>query len=81
MEYFVDKIYVYDDRLVITWYYSNDETEIDLDTLTEITDTKNTSNNKGVKSSTLKQSAPFLKALKTKAFFHGKIYGKSLFTA
>ena len=24
LEYFVDKIYVYNDRLVITWYYSDD---------------------------------------------------------
>lgn len=47
------------DRLVITWYYMNDESTIDLDTLTEITDTKNTSNDKDVRSSTLKQSAPF----------------------
>ena len=39
LEYFVDKIYVYDDRFVITWYYINDEIVIDLDTFTEITDT------------------------------------------
>ena len=39
LEYFVDKIYVYNDRLVITFYYSDDKTEIDLDTLTEITGT------------------------------------------
>ena len=38
LEYFVDKIYVYNDRLVITWYYSDDETSIDLDALTEITE-------------------------------------------
>lgn len=37
LEYFVDKIYVYNDRLVITWYYSDDKTSIDLDALTEIT--------------------------------------------
>ena len=30
LEYFVDKIYVYNDRLVITWYYSDDKTSIDL---------------------------------------------------
>ena len=31
LEYFVDKIYVYNDRLVITWYYSDDKTSIDLE--------------------------------------------------
>ena len=36
LEYFVDKIYVYNDRLVITWYYSDDKTSIDLDALTEL---------------------------------------------
>ena len=35
LEYFVDKIYVYNDRLVITWYHSDDKTSIDLDALTE----------------------------------------------
>ena len=39
LEYLVDKIYVYNDRLVITWYYSDDKTSIDLDALTEITET------------------------------------------
>ena len=39
LEYFVDKIYVYNDRLVIPWYYSDDKTSIDLDGLTEITET------------------------------------------
>ena len=39
LEYFVDKIYVYNDRLVITWYYSDGKTSIDLDALTEITET------------------------------------------
>ena len=39
LEYFVDKIYVYNDRLVITWYYSDDKTSINLDALTEITET------------------------------------------
>ena len=36
LEYFVDKIYVYNDRLVITRYYSDDKTSIDLDALTEL---------------------------------------------
>ena len=36
LEYFVGKIYVYNDRLVITWYYSDDKTSIDLDALTEL---------------------------------------------
>lgn len=58
LEYFVDKIYVYVDRLVITWYYTNDKTEIDLDTLTDIT---NTDVNKKKRSSTLKLSAPLKK--------------------
>lgn len=30
---------MYNDRLVITWYYSDDKTSIDLDALTEITET------------------------------------------
>lgn len=68
LEYFVDKIYVYDDRLVITWYYINNETVIDLDTLTEITDTKNADGDKGVESSTLKQSAPYMKSVENIAF-------------
>ena len=68
LEYFVDKIYVYDDRLVITWYYINNETVIDLDTLTEITDTKNSDGDKGVESSTLKQSAPYMKSVENIAF-------------
>lgn len=53
LEYFVDKIYVYNDRLVITFYYSEDKTEIALDTLTEIT-----GNSEGVECSTLVGSAP-----------------------
>lgn len=53
LEYFVDKIYVYNDRLVITFYYSDDKTEIALDTLTEITE-----NYGDVESSTLVGSAP-----------------------
>lgn len=56
LEYFIDKIYVYNDRLVITWLYSDDKTRIALDTLTEITEKKSVS--ESVKSSTLKQSAP-----------------------
>ena len=28
MEYFVDKIYLYDDKLVATFFYSEDRTEI-----------------------------------------------------
>lgn len=50
-EYFIDKIYVYNDRIVITWFYSDDKTEISLDKLTEITD--------DTECSTLTQSAPF----------------------
>ena len=53
LEYFVDKIYVYNDRLVITFYYSEDKTEIALDTLTEITE-----DSEGVECSTLVRSAP-----------------------
>ncbi len=53
LEYFVDKIYVYNDRLVITFYYSDDKTEIALDTLTEITGTSG-----GVECSPLVGSAP-----------------------
>ena len=40
MEYFVDKIYVYNNRIVITWFYSEDATEMSLDTLTEISKPK-----------------------------------------
>lgn len=53
LEYFVDKIYVYNDRLVITFYYSEDKTEIALDTLTEITEDPD-----GVECSTVVRSAP-----------------------
>ena len=56
LEYFVDKIYVYNDRLVITWYYSDDKTSIDLDALTEITETSES--NTVDRGSTLLQSAP-----------------------
>ena len=57
LEYFVDKIYVYNDRLVITWYYSDDKTSIDLDALTEITETSES--NTGDSVSTLLQSDPY----------------------
>lgn len=40
MEYFVDKIYVYNNRIVITWFYSEDATEMSLDTLTELSKPK-----------------------------------------
>ena len=63
LEYFVDKIYVYNDRLVITWYYSDDKTSIDLDALTEITETSESNTVDRV--STLLQSAP----LKNKSNF------------
>ena len=58
LEYFVDKIYVYNDRLVITWYYSDDKTSIDLDALTEITETSESNTVDRV--STLLQSDPRL---------------------
>ena len=65
LEYFVDKIYVYNDRLVITWYYSDDKTSIDLDALTEITETSES--NTVDRGSTLLQSDPLCgKWLKTK---------------
>ena len=57
LEYFVDKIYVYNDRLVITWYYSDDKTSIDLDALTEITETSESNTVDRV--STLLQSDPY----------------------
>ena len=44
-----------DDRLVITWYYSNNKSEVALDELTDITNAGSISNEKG---STLTQSAP-----------------------
>ena len=57
LEYFVDKIYVYNDRLVITWYYSDDKTSIDLDALTEITETSESNTvDRGL---TLLQSDPY----------------------
>lgn len=61
LEYFVDKIYVYNDRLVITFYYSDDKTEIDLDTLTEITGTDGIN----VEGSTLIPSGPLFSEQKT----------------
>ena len=57
LEYFVDKIYVYNDRPVITWYYSDDKTSIDLDALTEITETSES--NTVDRGSTLLQSGPY----------------------
>ena len=57
LEYFVDKIYVYNDRLVITWYYSDDKTSMDLDSLTEITETSES--NTVDRGSTLLQSGPY----------------------
>jgi len=47
---------VYNDRLVITWYYSDDKTSIDLDALTEITETSES--NTVDRGSTLLQSGP-----------------------
>ncbi len=38
LEYFIDKIYVFNDRLVVTWWYSDDKTEIGLVELVEVTD-------------------------------------------
>lgn len=55
LEYFVDKIYVYNDRLVITGYYSDDETSIYLDALTEVS---SSGTDKRAKSSTSLLSAP-----------------------
>ena len=45
------------DRLVITWYYSDDKTSIDLDALTEITETSESNTVDRV--STLLQSDPY----------------------
>ena len=36
MEYFVDKIYLYDDKLVATFFYSEDRTEISWDELGDL---------------------------------------------
>ena len=59
LEYFVDKIYVYNDRLVITGYYSDDETSIYLDALTEVS---SSGTDKRAKSSTSLLSAPLNEA-------------------
>ena len=66
LEYFVDKIYVYNDRLVITWYYSDDKTSIDLDALTEITETSESNTVDRV--STLLQSDPYTFLVETNRF-------------
>ena len=73
-EYFIDKIYVYDDRLVITWYYSDNKSEVALDELTDITNAESISNEKG---STLTQSAP-LDYVKSNPMFDIVIY-KNIF--
>ena len=36
LEYFVDKIFLYNDKIVITWYYTDNKTEISLNALTEL---------------------------------------------
>ena len=36
LEYFVDKIYVYNDRLVITWYYSDDKRDYEKKSVNKI---------------------------------------------
>ena len=64
LDYFIDKIYVYNDRLVITWWYCDDRTTIELDTLTEITELQDKRSNR--KCSTLTQitsieKVPFLR--------------------
>jgi len=56
LDYFIDKIYVYNDRLVITWWYCDDRTTIELDTLTEITELQDKRSNR--KCSTLTQITP-----------------------
>ena len=56
LDYFIDKIYVYNDRLVITWWYCDDRTTIELDTLTEITELQDKKSNR--KCSTLTQITP-----------------------
>lgn len=68
LEYFVDKIYVFSDRLVITFYYSEDKTELALDTLTEITGFSD-----DVECSTLPWSAPseLLRSSVNLKRFHG----------
>ena len=66
LEYFVDKIYVYNDRLVITWYYSDDKTSIDLDALTEITETSES--NAVDRVSTLLEGVKILVSMESKSF-------------
>ena len=66
LEYFVDKIYVYNDRLVITWYYSDDKTSIDLDALTEITETSESNTVDRV--STLLEAVKNLVSLESESF-------------
>lgn len=66
LEYFVDKIYVYNDRLVITWYYSDDKTSIDLDALTEITETSESNTVDRV--STLLEGVKILVSMESKSF-------------
>ncbi len=56
LEYFVDKIYVYKDRVVITWNYTGDTSEIDLGVLTQITDDSDDFDTS--ESSSLPQSCP-----------------------
>lgn len=56
LDYFIDKIYVYNDRLVIAWWYCDDRTTIELDTLTEITELQDKKSNR--KCSTLTQITP-----------------------
>ena len=67
LEYFVDKIYVYNDRLVITWYYSDDKTSIDLDALTEITETSE-SNTVDRVSTLLQEGVKILVSMESKSF-------------
>lgn len=64
LEYFVDKIYVYNDRLVITFCYLDDKSQIALDTLTEITGTSG-----AVECSTLVGSAPLKRQIKLFSVF------------
>ena len=71
LEYFVDKIYVYNDRLVITGYYSDDETSIYLDALTEVSSSET---DKRAKSSTSLLSAP-LKLNKSVSAYDIIVYG------
>ncbi len=50
MEYFIDSIYLYEDRIAVKFWFSDDRTEVPLDTLTEIIKGKGkTPDNKGGK--------------------------------